>query len=398
MKNQAVYRNDYPLINRKKALSSKAATVEALIISKANSDNGEIVISREELAGYGVCELKSKNIVRELELVADELLCYKVLLPEKEGWKARWRTLATKFDVSNSDAVHIEIHEDLTPYLIDLRECFTAVEVAEVASLSSKFSKRLYMLLKTLEPKKSSKGYVYNADGGGRFTLQQIKDCLGIANEKTYKQFKFLNGQVLKPAIKDLNKLSDITVSMSPERSGRSVIAVDFKVQRRVNHQRKFPSFNMPEPVEKNKLSSVVLNFAKKHNFNNVDFLHSIIAEFGEKEIKKSFTIFESKYLSPNVKNPAGVYYSKFTTIMDTVFQQNELSEKMKAEKASKQDIKEEIEAREKDRNIILSLHAKGNEKRLYDNQPASFQEMISFEDCTSQMFLDMANEDLKGI
>ena len=98
---KAVYRNDYPLINRKKALSSKAATMEALIISKTNKDGSGIVISREELAFYGVCDLGNKNIVRELELVADELLCYKVLLPEKEGWKARWRTLATKFDVSN---------------------------------------------------------------------------------------------------------------------------------------------------------------------------------------------------------------------------------------------------------------------------------------------------------
>ncbi len=398
MKHQAVYRNDYPLINRKKALSSKAATVEALIISKANKDNGEIIISRQELARYGVCELNSKNIVRELELVADELLCYKVHLPEKAGWKARWRTLATKFDVSNSDAVHIEIHEDLTPYLIDLREHFTAVEVAEVASLSSKFSKRLYMLLKTLEPKQSSKGYVYNEDGGGRFTLQQIKDCLGIAGEKTYKEFKFLNSQVLKPALKDLNKLSDITVTMKPEKSGRSVVAVEFTVQRRINHQQKLPAFNMPEPVEQKKLSVAVMNFTNKYNFNDVCFINSILSEFGEKAIKKSFSIFESKYLSPNVKNPAGVYYSKFTTIMDTVLQQQELSKKMQSEKASKQDIKEEIEAREKDLNIILSLHAKGNEKRLYDNQPASFQEMISFESCTEQMFLDMAKIDLEEI
>lgn len=398
MKHQAVYRNDYPLINRKKALSSKAATVEALIISKANKDNGEIIISRKELARYGVCELNSKNIVRELELVADELLCYKVHLPEKAGWKVRWRTLATKFDVNNSDAVHIEIHEDLTPYLIDLREHFTAVEVAEVASLSSKFSKRLYMLLKTLEPKQSSKGYVYNEDGGGRFTLQQIKDCLGIAGEKTYKEFKFLNSQVLKPALKDLNRLSDITVTMKPEKSGRSVVAVEFTVQRRINHQQKLPAFNMPEPVEQKKLSTAVMNFTNKYNFNDVSFINSILSEFGEKAIKKSFLIFESKYLSPNVKNPAGVYYSKFDTIINTVIEDQILAEEMKAEKASKDEVKKAIQERERDRYRVLSLHIKGNEQNLYDSQPDHFKEMIPFENCTEQMFLDMAKVDLEGM
>ena len=101
-------------------------------------------------------------------------------------------------------------------------------------------------------------------------------------------QFKFLNSQVLKPALKDLNKLSDITVTMKPEKSGRSVVAVEFTVQRRINHQQKLPAFNMPEPVEQKKLSVAVMNFTNKYNFNDVCFINSILSEFGEKAIKKA--------------------------------------------------------------------------------------------------------------
>ena len=280
------------------------------------------------------------------------------------------------------------MHEDLTPYLIDLREHFTVVEVAEVASLSSKFSKKLYMLLKTLEPKNSSKGYTYNVDGGGRFTLIQIKECLGISTEKNYKKFKYLNSQVLKPAIKDLNKLSDITISMEPEKEGRSVVAVVFTVKRRSSHQQKLPAFSFPEPKEK--LSSSLKKIASKYNFNDTEFLLQVIDQQGEASLKRAFNIFDEKYMNPNIKNPAGLFTCKFTMIMDEVIAEQAAEVKRKELEASIRAERAEKEKTAKAERLGLLAKIKGNEKALYGQQNDSFKALIAFEDCNEQMFMDM--------
>jgi len=252
-----------------------------------------------------------------------------------------------------------------------------------VASLSSKHSKKLYMLLKTIEVKPEKNFHL-----SGRFTIDELKGALGVTEEKSYKDFKQFNAKVIKPAVKDLNKLSDITVTMQPEKKGRLVIAIKFTVNRRSSHQQKLPSFSFPEPKEQ--LSSSLKKLASKYNFHDTEFLLLAIEQHGEKALKLAFQTFENKYMNPNIKNPAGLFSCKFPVIMSEVLaeqaaevERKTLQKSIKAEQAKKE------QAAEVERLELLAK-IKGNERALYEKQDDSFKSLISFEDCNEQMFIDM--------
>jgi hypothetical protein len=61
--------------------------------------------------------------------------------------------------------------------------------------------------------------------------LDQFRDLMGISEEK-YSLFKLLSQWVLKPALAEINRLSDFRVSMDYQRQGRKVTALKFRIRR----------------------------------------------------------------------------------------------------------------------------------------------------------------------
>lgn len=64
----------------------------------------------------------------------------------------------------------------------------------------------------------------------GWISLDQWRDLLGI-EEGQYDQFKYLNRDVLKPAVKEVNGFSDIRVKMETKRQSRRIVALKFSIK-----------------------------------------------------------------------------------------------------------------------------------------------------------------------
>lgn len=64
----------------------------------------------------------------------------------------------------------------------------------------------------------------------GWISLEQWRDLLGV-EEGQYEQFKYLNRDVLKPAIKEVNGFSDIRVKMETKRQGRRIVTLKFSIK-----------------------------------------------------------------------------------------------------------------------------------------------------------------------
>lgn len=64
----------------------------------------------------------------------------------------------------------------------------------------------------------------------GWISLDQWRDLLGVEDGQ-YEQFKYLNRDVLKPAIKELNQYSDVRVRMERKREKRRIVALKFAVE-----------------------------------------------------------------------------------------------------------------------------------------------------------------------
>jgi hypothetical protein len=63
----------------------------------------------------------------------------------------------------------------------------------------------------------------------GWITLERWRDLLGV-EEGQYEQFKYFNRDVLKPAVREVNRYSDIRVKMETKRESRRIVALKFTV------------------------------------------------------------------------------------------------------------------------------------------------------------------------
>ena len=123
-------------------------------------------------------------------------------------YRAQYLTGEAKVTITFSDAI--------MPYLTQLKGQFTRVVLKNVSSLSSSYSIRIYELLQQ-----------FRATGDRMIQLDDFRSMLGLDDK--YQQFKDLNKFLIKPALKELNEKSDLSVIVDPVKQGRKVIALHFR-------------------------------------------------------------------------------------------------------------------------------------------------------------------------
>lgn len=60
------------------------------------------------------------------------------------------------------------------------------------------------------------------------FELSELRELLGVSGRKAYDRWDHFAARVLRPAVDRINDFGTVTVTMAPERSGRSIGAVRF--------------------------------------------------------------------------------------------------------------------------------------------------------------------------
>lgn len=118
----------------------------------------------------------------------------------------------------NKRIVCVEMNGAIEPYLVSLREQFTKIPLQIFCSLSSVYSQRLYRLLKS-----------HVGHGIVRYGKESLYDLLG-APDCAKKSTKKLNANIIAPAIKEINKKTDLTISFEPHRKGRAITSYKFTI------------------------------------------------------------------------------------------------------------------------------------------------------------------------
>lgn len=85
-------------------------------------------------------------------------------------------------------------------------------------NLKSAYSYKLYMLVKSKSP-----AYTFSVD------LPEFKEKLGIT-AKRYEKFKFLNQEILKPCIDEINEITDTFIEYEKITKGRTTQGIKFKI------------------------------------------------------------------------------------------------------------------------------------------------------------------------
>lgn len=120
-----------------------------------------------------------------------------------------------------TQSVELVFSDEIQPYLFDLKE-FIKYKLDNVKSLNNKYSVQLYeMLLKSLGESKCNRKDVC-------FSLNEFKNLLMLDNN--YPDYRELNRRVLKVAVNDINKNSDLRVKLTTK--GRPVNQLIFTVEK----------------------------------------------------------------------------------------------------------------------------------------------------------------------
>lgn len=130
------------------------------------------------------------------------------------GWLARVNTN------KKSGVAKIELDRDLVPYLFDLGQKFTQYQLYNILAMRSAFSVRFYELMKSYAFQKSK-----------TFDIDELKRLLMVEDVKSYKDFSLFRTYVLEVAEREINELTDITISFEPITQGRKVVKVRFTIK-----------------------------------------------------------------------------------------------------------------------------------------------------------------------
>ena len=125
-----------------------------------------------------------------------------------------------------SGKVYIKFHPKMAPYLFELRKNYTMYHLENVLVFKSRYSIRLYELLRSY--------MTFKAIEEGRekeisFSIEQLRDILAIEKNK-YPRWADLNRFVIRKAVEEINLCSeDIHIDYERYRGqGRNIESINF--------------------------------------------------------------------------------------------------------------------------------------------------------------------------
>lgn len=121
----------------------------------------------------------------------------------------------------NDTQVRIKFGEDLQPFLLQLRQNFTCYELEKAVVLKSKYSIRLYEMLKS-----------YSYQGECVISVSALRRRLEIQPDE-YSLFNNFKVRVLDKSASEINQFTDLDVSWEPIYRDRSVNELRFAIKQK---------------------------------------------------------------------------------------------------------------------------------------------------------------------
>jgi plasmid replication initiation protein len=161
----------------------------------------------------------NNDLYKQLHRAAEELLVTVVDISiGKTVRKTTWLNYVEY--VPNEAQLKVTIHDELKPYLLQLKANFTQYNLAAVANFKNSYSIRFYELLKMRQ----------NMGKGGQFYIEyafaELKKLLGIPNDEYQKNDDFRK-RIIKPAIEEINAQTDLNiVQVDYLKKGRAIHSI----------------------------------------------------------------------------------------------------------------------------------------------------------------------------
>ena len=202
-------------------LSMQEQKIILYLISKIKPEDSEFQIYSLSIQDFcKVCgiDYKSgknyKDIRDTVKTLADKSLWVK--LDNGKETLVRWINKA--WIDTNSGIIEIRLDDDMQPYLLQLRENFTQYELIYTLAMKSRYSIRIYELLKSYAYKKQKI----------TFDIEELKHQLSAKNYTRFPDFK---RYVIEIAMREINDFSDLSVTYDTIKQGKRYAKIKFTIE-----------------------------------------------------------------------------------------------------------------------------------------------------------------------
>ncbi|MGI0120209.1 replication initiation protein [Zooshikella sp. RANM57] len=219
-KELVIKRNE--LIEGRYKLSAMSQKVAAVLISRVNPHDSilpQFVITREEaIAELGIAESQYRRYMKK---ITTELAHIVIILDEEKEETTINMFLKSVYD-KPTGKVTFEFHPEIEPYIRDFQRNFTQYQLQQIRELNSKYSIRLYEILRRYHPLRCSRPVSYY-----QVSIEELRGMLGVEEDK-YTTISNFKSRVITYAKKELEKKTDLKFTDEYIRWGRKIGAIKF--------------------------------------------------------------------------------------------------------------------------------------------------------------------------
>jgi plasmid replication initiation protein len=217
-------------------LSTQEQKMILYLITKIKTDDNAIDLYEFKIKDFcavcGIDETSGKNYA-DLKRTVEVLTKKVIWVTLDNGYETIVRWIERPYINRKSGIIKIKLDELMRPYLLQLKEKFTSYSLYYTLAMKSKYSIRVYEILKSYE---NLSEYTFEIDA--------LKKMLSAEKYEMYKDFRV---KVLDIAVKEINDFSDISVTYTVIKKGKKADKIKFKIKAKKDIKERVETFKKIE-------------------------------------------------------------------------------------------------------------------------------------------------------
>ncbi|NFV14559.1 replication initiation protein [Clostridium sporogenes] len=207
------------LINSSYDLSLEEQRIILTIASMVQPDDEEFKPYKFRISDFmRLLNVKSKTKYSEIPKITKELMQKVFEIKQNERiLQIAW--LSSAEYIPKTGIIELEFSPKLKPFMLGLKEFYTSYKLGNVLELKSKYSIRVYELLKSNEFKKTFE-----------INVEDLRDMLK-AKTKSYKIYQNFKNRIIIKAQQELEEKTDISFEFEEIKTGRKVTSLKFYIK-----------------------------------------------------------------------------------------------------------------------------------------------------------------------
>ena len=295
-KEYLITKSNYFIMNSSYDLSLEEQKIILTLASMVQPDDEEFKPYKFRIADFmELLGVETQTKYTEIPKITKELM-KKVFEIQKGDTLIQTAWLSGAKYKRGSGEVELTFSSYLKPYMLKLGSMFTQYKLANVLSMKSKYSPRIYEILKCNEFKKQ--GYI-------EITIDDLRKLLKA--ETIYPLYANFKQKLLIPTQKELKKLSDIYFDFEEIKTGRKVTSLKFYIRSNKNKAHKNNSasdeiaatvsnYKEEIPMDHEDEIKLIILMMKDHNISALEARKIYNSACGDlKHITKIYNYFKNK-------------------------------------------------------------------------------------------------------